>query len=208
MTNAVTVKGLLPMLGVAVLALSLLLTGRASAAGIAVTSITPSKGPATSEMLVVIRGTGFPTGHGCEGALIDVKFDGLSAFPLELPTSTQVRVVAPVHAPGPVDVTVTNNCDGSSVTVVDGYTYLSAGIIGGAIPPRGFGLFVFGGGTNADLVKAAGCPGKTATFWATNPAGAFVTFIPAAEVEAANAPWNSLFSDGIPYNTALIGRCA
>ena len=68
MTNAVTVKGLLPMLGVAVLALTLLLTGRASAAGLKVTSITPAKGPALSEVLVVITGTGFPTTSDCEGA--------------------------------------------------------------------------------------------------------------------------------------------
>ena len=101
MTSIFTVKGLVLSLSMVALALMLLVSPRVSAAGIAVTSITPSKGPATSEMLVVIKGTGFPTGEGCEGALIDVKFGGLSAFPLALPTATEVKVVGRCTRRGP-----------------------------------------------------------------------------------------------------------
>ncbi len=182
--------------------------GRA-ATNIQVTSITPSKGPSGSQLLVVINGSGFPVSGQCDGPIIDIMFGALSAFPLEAPSATQVRVVAPAQGPGPVDVVVKNNCDGSSATVKNGYTYLKADIIGGTKPPAGggYGLFVFGGGSYEQLVTASGCPKATATFWATNAAGQFVTYIPGSTVAVANAPWNALFPDGIPYNTALVGRC-
>jgi hypothetical protein len=134
-----------------------------------------------------------------------VKFGGLSAFPLELPTSTQVRVLVPVLQPGPVEVTVTNLCDQSSDTIA--FTAVGSGIVSGSIPENGgFGLFVFGGGSNAELVEVSGCLETTATFWATDE-GDFVIFIPGAAVEAVNDAWDELFADNIPYYTALIGRC-
>lgn len=203
-----------PILIIAVIASVVVSLGGATDAGLAatniqVTSITPDKGPAGSQGIVVISGSGFPVSGQCEGPIIDVTFGGLSAFPLEVPSATQVRVVAPAQSVGAVDVVVKNNCDGSVATVKNGYTYTSPGIIGGAKPPLagGYGLFVFGGGANEQLVTASGCPKATATFWATNRAGQFVTYIPGSAVEAVNAPWNALFPDGVPYNTALVGRC-
>jgi hypothetical protein len=179
----------------------------ASAAGISITSVTPPKGPAAAQIVLVINGAGFPSPDDCDGPVMSVTVDGLSAFPLELPTATQVRVLAPLHPPGTVDVTVKNLCDGSSATLAGAYTYLGSGILSGGVPDEGFGLFVFGGGTNYDLVEAVDCAADTLTFWATNEDGDFVTYIPGAIVEAANAAWNALFPDGIPPNTALIGRC-
>jgi hypothetical protein len=185
----------------------LLLVRPAAADGISITGITPSKGPADAETLLVIQGTGFPTPEDCEGSLIQVEIGGTGVFPIELPTSTQVRVVAPAHGPGPVDVTVKNLCDGTSDTVEDGYTYVSPGIVSGGVPDVGFGLFVFSGGTSSDLVEAVDCDSPTLTFWATDEDGNFVTFIPGTVVGAANAPWYALFPNDIPANTALIGRC-
>lgn len=178
-----------------------------SAEGVEITSITPSSSPSGFEAIVVIEGTGFPTPSDCEDGFILVLFGSTSAFPMEVPTSTKVRVVIPALPPGPVDVTIMNNCDGTSDTVADGYTYIGAGFLSGSIPADGgFGLVVFAGGTNDDLLEASGCPEATATFWATDD-GEFVTFIPGAAVSAVNTAWNSLFPGQIPANTALIGRC-
>lgn len=80
-------------------------------------------------------------------------------------------------------------------------------IVSGSIPPTGgFGIIVFGGGTNDQLVAASGCPASTAVFWATSN-GEFITFVPGTSVGAVNAQWNALFAGGIPANTGLIGRC-
>ena len=78
----------------------------------------------------------------------------------------------------------------------------------GAFPRSGTGIAVFTGGSNAELVAASGCSSATAAFFATNPAGQFVTFAPAATVAAANASWNALFPAGIPSNTPIVGRCS
>ncbi len=111
-----------------------------------------------------------------------------------------------------MDITVTNE-DDQSDTLEDAFTYGAAEpgegeIISGDIPATGFGLFVFGGGTNAQLVTASGCPQTTVTFYATNSSGGFVVYIPGSGVAAVNAAWNALFSDGIPELQALIGKCA
>ena len=80
-------------------------------------------------------------------------------------------------------------------------------IVGGAIPAKGFGLVVYGGGAKDDLVTASGCPKETAAFWASQD-GEFVTFIPAATVAVVNAAWDAMFPGGMPAGTALIGRCS
>ncbi|MBX7111770.1 MAG: IPT/TIG domain-containing protein [Dehalococcoidia bacterium] len=180
----------------------------AAAPALTLTGVTPDHGPAGGSTLVTIHGSGLPTLGQCEPPVIEVFFDGLSAFTTEPPTATQVRVSTPAHAGGPVNVTVINNCDHTTATLNAAYTYVSPTILHGSIPKDGgYGLFVFGGGTNNDLVAASGCPKATATFWATNATGQFVTFIPGTAVQAVNDAWNRLFPDGIPYNTALIGRC-
>lgn len=80
---------------------------------------------------------------------------------------------------------------------------------GEAPPPEGgVALFVFTGGSNEDLLAVSGCDVATATFWATNADGALVWYLPAVTVAAVNAPWQSMFSGGIPAGTALMGRCS
>src|SRR5262249_36890041 len=109
---------------------------------------------------------------------------------------------------------IVTNPDDQAGTLDDGFTYGAGGgggpgtIVSGSVPKAGgFGLFVFGGGTNAQLVTASECPQATATFYATNTTGGFVTYIPGSGVQAVNAAWNSLFPSGIPATTALIGKC-
>lgn len=81
-------------------------------------------------------------------------------------------------------------------------------IIRGEIPrDGGFGLIVFGGGSFSQLVAAANCPGNQVAFWTTSN-GRFVPFIPAAEVQAANAAFSAIYpGHTIPPNTPLVGRC-
>ncbi|MEZ4553570.1 MAG: IPT/TIG domain-containing protein [Dehalococcoidia bacterium] len=173
-----------------------------------ISALTPDHGLTDAEIVTTISGSGFPTSDDCDGPIVEILFDGVSAFPLVPPTRTELKVMPPAHSPGRVDVTVRNLCNGSSDTLPAAYTYTAPTILGGSIPEDGgFGLFVFGGGSNEDLVEASGCPSATATFWATNSSGQFVTFIPGAAVHAVNDAWNQLFPQGVPFNTALIGRC-
>jgi hypothetical protein len=80
-------------------------------------------------------------------------------------------------------------------------------IVSGQVPRTGgYGLFVFGGGSSEELVSASGCPRETAVFWATSE-GEFVGFIPGSAVSAVNAQWETLFADGIPAYTGIVGRC-
>lgn len=81
------------------------------------------------------------------------------------------------------------------------------GRIAGALPPSGFGLFVFSGGTEAQLLAASACPAETAAFWASDGAGSFVTWVPGTTIAAVNLPWLSHFPSGIPDSTPLLGRC-
>lgn len=82
------------------------------------------------------------------------------------------------------------------------------GRISGTLPQSGFGLFVFSGGTEAQLLVATGCPAATAAFWASDGAGSFVTFVPGTAITAVNEPWLNQFASGLPDNTPLLGRCS
>ncbi len=79
--------------------------------------------------------------------------------------------------------------------------------ITGAVPPSGFGLFVFGGGSTARLLEASGCPAGTAAFWVSDGRGDFVIWVPGSTVAAVNQRWVSLFPQGLPPNTPVLGRC-
>jgi len=79
-------------------------------------------------------------------------------------------------------------------------------IVSGIIPPIGVGLIVFGGGTEAQLLAASGCPSETASFWASKD-GRFVQLIPGVAVPIVNAAWREAFPGGIPSNLALMASC-
>lgn len=140
-----------------------------------------------------------------------VTFGGTAATAVDFVSEHELIATAPAGT-GTVDVTVTNP-DDQETTLEDAFTYGAAEpgegeIVSGDIPPTGFGLFVFGGGTNAQLVTASGCPQTTVTFYATNSSGGFVVYIPGSGVAAVNAAWNALFSNDIPELQPLIGKCA
>jgi hypothetical protein len=80
-------------------------------------------------------------------------------------------------------------------------------LVSGSIPANGgFGLIVFGGGTNDQLLAASNCPRASAAFWASAN-GNFVTYVPGTTVSAVNQQWSALFASSIPSGTPLIGRC-
>jgi hypothetical protein len=81
-------------------------------------------------------------------------------------------------------------------------------IVSGAVPSDGgFGLVVYGGGSYAQLVAAAGCAEGRVVFWVTRD-GAFLVYVPGTAVAAVNSGFQAAFpNDAIPANTPLIGRC-
>lgn len=92
-----------------------------------ITEITPDKGPSKGENEVVITGTNFKDKP-------NVLFDG-EALPeedVEFINSTELRVIAPFHIAGSVDVKVENPNELSS-TLQNGYTYISNPIITGVL---------------------------------------------------------------------------
>ncbi len=147
-----------------------------------------------------------------EGEAVTYEWAQVSGPPLSLTTSgptvtfitpatagvVMLRVVATDASLHPGSTTV-------SVTVT-GQT-LGTGRISGAVPPSGFGLFVFSGGTEAQLLAATGCAADTAAFWASDGTGGFVTYVPGTTVAAVNLPWLGQFPSGVPDNTPLLGRC-
>ncbi len=170
-----------------------------------VIGVAPATGATGGGIVVTIFGN-----HFIDGAT--VKFGATAGTAVDWIDEHQIKATAPAGT-GTVDVTVTNP-DDQADTLDDAFTYGTGGgggsgtIIAGSIPLNGgFGLIVFGGGTNAQLLTASGCPQATAVFYATNAAGGFVTYIPGTGIAAVNAAWNTLFANGIPAPSALIGKC-
>lgn len=86
-----------------------------------------------------------------------------------------------------------------------------ASITGGSAPPLsgGISLFVFGGGSNVQLL-AVSCPGSSAAaaFWVTDATGNFITCVLGTTITAVNASWTAKFPNGIPTSTPILGRCS
>jgi hypothetical protein len=77
--------------------------------------ISPSSGPAAGGDIVQITGSGFTTAT-------TVQFDTVAATSIHLNSPTLLHVVVPQHAPGQVNVTVTNPGNPSEVRTMK-YTY-------------------------------------------------------------------------------------
>jgi antitoxin HicB len=82
-------------------------------------------------------------------------------------------------------------------------------ITAGAVPSDGaFGLFVFGGGTFDQLLRATGCDYRTMALWVT-VGGRYIAYIPGTRTQCVNAPFYAAFPEGIiPKDTPFVGRCA
>ena len=155
-----------------------------------------------------------------EGDPLNLEWKQLSGPPVTLNLlGSTANFTAPTSAPAGASSVVLS----FSVTAVDRYLHTATSTaqvpvttqttgatraaVGIALPPTGFGLFVFTGGTGAQLLAASGCPAATAAFWATDASGTLVTYVPASTVALVNAGWLRLFPLGVPPSTALIGSC-
>jgi hypothetical protein len=151
------------------------------------------------------------TANDPEGQPLAFEWQQLSGEPVELVgDGSAVHFRAPNNAGiSQFRVTVTDPYMHPASAFVNVTTYVSQGrFTYGAIPPAGgYELVIFAGGTNLDLLAAAGCPYATVSFWATNDAGAFVIYLPASTVDIVNAAWNEKFPGDIPAGTPLLGSC-
>ena len=176
---------------------------------VTVASVFPSTGPLTGGTSISITGSGFAS-----GASVSVGNTSATAGVI---SSTQIVVVVPPAAQaGAVAVTVANPTGGAA-SLPNAFTYVAAAAttppappaqIGPLVPVGGSGLFVFRGGSNADLVAVSGCNASTTVFWTTDTRGTWIGYLPSVPIAIVNAAWNALFPNGIPANTAIFARCA
>ena len=177
-----------------------------SPSAVSITGVTPATGPSAGGTAITISGTGFQSGAAVSISGINVAATVIS--------STQISATTPpVTGTGSVTVTVTNP-GSAAVALPSAFTYGTGGTTGGTTTggttspvPVGGGLFVFGGGTSAQLLIASGCNASTAVFWTTNAAGAWIGYIPSVPVAILNAEWTALFPNGIPAGTPIFARC-
>ena len=175
-----------------------------------ISGVTPSTGPSSGGTAISIYGSGFAPGAS-------VSIGGITVVATVVSSTQITAATPPVSGVGNVSVAVTNP-GATSVALASAFTYVAGGTTpppttgtgtgGTSSPvPAGGGLFVFGGGTNAQLLTASGCSASTAVFWTTNASGAWIGYIPSVPVAIVNAAWTSLFPNGIPAGTPIFARC-
>ena len=124
-------------------------------------SVSPASG--TQGTVITITGTDFVTG-------LTVTIDGVAAA-LNLVTATQIVAVAPANAsPGAKNITITNP-DTGSVTLTEGFTYLSPTITG--------------------VTPVYGIPGTVFTITGTSFVNATGLAVTVGGAPAAGFTWNS-----------------
>ncbi|MEM7168280.1 MAG: IPT/TIG domain-containing protein, partial [Planctomycetota bacterium] len=139
-----------------------------------ITAVTPSSGHQDGGDTVTISGSGF---IGSEV----VTFDGLSAAVTFVDSNT-LTAITPAHAPGSVDVAV-SNLNGSA-TLFGGYTYLAPPTIASIAPNNGA---LFGG----DTITVTGTALTADTVVSFDGVAAVTTFVSSTTVTAvtpAHAP--------------------
>ncbi|HSH17219.1 MAG TPA: IPT/TIG domain-containing protein, partial [Verrucomicrobiae bacterium] len=139
-----------------------------------VTGVTPSSGPTGGGTAVTITGTNFVSGA-------TVTFGGTPATGVTFVSATQIDVTTPAHAPGAVDVTVTNP-DTQSGTFIDGYTYDAPPAISSVTPNNG----PQNGGTAVTITGTNFVSGATVTFGVK--AATTVTFVSATQIDVTTPP--------------------
>jgi hypothetical protein len=134
-----------------------------------VTNVAPNSGPTGGGTVVTITGTNFVSGA-------TVTFGGTAATGVTFVSSTTITVTTPAHAPGAVDVVVTNP-DTQSGTFIDGYTYIPPPTVTSVTPTSGPDT----GGTAVTITGANFVSGATVTFGGTAATG--VTFVSATQID-------------------------
>jgi hypothetical protein len=136
-----------------------------------VTSLSPTSGTTAGGTLVTITGTGFGPGDPNNA----VAFGGVAGTSVTAVSTTEITVLTPAHAPGPVAVTVTDSA-GGPVTASQQYTFVTpppTPVLDGISPtsgPPGGGETVTIQGSN--LCNATGVTFGSASATITNTNGA------------------------------------
>lgn len=182
----------------------------ATASTLAVTGVSPISGPMSGGTLVTIAGQGFAA-----GAIVTIG--GVPATNVTVLSPTQILASTPASSvSGPATVVVTVNNIGNALSGAFTYTTATGGGTSATTPPPAqptglapgtSGLFVFRGGSNADLAVASGCPAGRLVLWATDAKGQWVGYIPTAPA-VINVSWDALFPSGIPAGTPIYVRCS
>ena len=95
-----------------------------------VTAVAPTGGPGAGGTVVTVTGVNF-------SGVSRVSFGTVAGTALTVVSATQVKVAAPAHAVGVVDVTVTTPAGASPVVAVDKYTYVAVPSVTALAPITG-----------------------------------------------------------------------
>jgi hypothetical protein len=136
-------------------------------AGPTVTSVTNNFGLVTGGTTISIKGTGFTSGA-------TVQFGSTPATSVTVLSSTSLKAVTPLGAPGLVDVTVTTPDSTSPVVNGDRFTYVALPTVTGVSPAAGLTT----GGNTATITGTGfqnifGFPGVTTVDFGSVPAPSF-----------------------------------
>lgn len=140
----------------------------------AVAKVAPAAGPAAGGTTVTITGSAFVPGA-------TVKFGTTSATSVTYLSSTQLKAVAPAHAAGTVDVTVTTPGGTSGILAGDKYVY-GPPMVSGLNPRSGPTT----GNTTVTITGRGFVAGATVKFGTT--AAASVTYLSSTTIKAVAPP--------------------
>ncbi len=148
--------------------------------GPTVTGVSPTAGPITAGTSVTVTGTDFVTG-------MSVSFGGTAGTSVVVGSPTSLTVLAPAHAAGTVDVTVTTGAGTSGTSAADQYTFAAVPTVTAVSPNSGplaggtsvtiTGTGFMGTGFTTSAVTFAGVAAtnvivvNSTTITATTPAG-------------------------------------
>ena len=136
-----------------------------------VSSVSPTAGPTTGGNTVTINGTNFTSGAG-------VKFGTTASATVTFVSATQLTAVAPAHAAGTIDVTVTTPGGTSAIVAGDHYTYDAQPTLSAMSPTAGPTT----GGNTVTINGTNFTSGAGVKFGTT--ASATVTFVSAMQLTA------------------------
>ncbi len=142
-----------------------------------ISGLTPTNGSTVGGNAVVITGTNLT-------AATAVSFDGTGATSFVVNSAAQITAIAPAHAAGAVDVTVTTPGGTTANSADDDYTYAAVGVptISGLTPTNGStvgGNAVVITGTNLTAATAVSFDGTGATSFVVNSATQITAIAPA-----------------------------
>ena len=125
-----------------------------------ISGISPSSGPTSGGVVVLISGADFQTGAG-------VQFGNMAASAVQVTASDQIRAIAPAEASGSVSITVKDS-DGEVATVAKAFTFVPAPL---EIAAKTLPVGVVGSGYSAALAASGGTPPYTWGAAGTLPKG-------------------------------------